>query len=701
MARHRDALTPAVGRSSFSKRRLSLRSQSRPRALRTDSAPKESTPPASTGAATLQRVPRDPFTPHVFRRPSGIWIPVDPPVATAPFDERGDFVVARRGGRDVGAAGDEPNEGVVRCAASLGNIGLPALSLDSVVALVETLPFEPSMAFLSPIAGELHHRRNEPQAQLRLAGRLLGGEPFERLSRWVQATADRLVFDERYLTALQRLLVERARRVEGFELTSHERAVLVTCLLAMGDVLPDRTPPEPDHDGRVDLGAWNAFLVQSGAYYDEPYVLEAVARAYTMLAEFANAPDAQAHKDFCPLDAWASEDSGGATLIDQLTAGIALGVGSRALDPDASLEERGAALIDRGFLRDVAVSDHEKRIFRALAATREEMRSAFAASAGPHALSWDHTVFEKRPFLRRADGRLQLVSPRALVSWMGRGLYFRMLDAARDRRRSDRPDETLAPRYTRFVGTLAELYVLRLVEDAHRAAIDAGTAVVSSEQPYKVGKRRLLSPDVSIAQPPDLVLIEVVSGRLPLVARIGGDRADVETALRKLVIGKLAALQRRVGDVLASRVEIPGMPNDCPLRIWPVLVHAGEGLLQTRVLWQWIGAHLEQGAFGDARVQSPTIADLDDLEPLLSLVERGHTLPGLLAGLNATAYATVPPRNWVADVHGLLAEERPRFVERQFGRAMRDVYARLFPDSTRFDAEWARRFHVGVGEDGG
>jgi len=81
---------------------------------------------------------------------------------------------------------------------------------------------------------------------------------------------------------------------------------------------------------------------------------------------------------------------------------------------------------------------------------------------------------------------------------------------------------------------------------------------------------------------------------------------------------------------------------------------------------------------------------LDDLEPLLALVERGQTLPELLTNLKSSQYAAMPPRNWIAAAHALSADTRPRYVNAGFRRAMHDVHRRLIPDSTRFDELGAR-----------
>ncbi len=542
------------------------------------------------------------------------------------------------------------------------------------------------MSYLSPIAAGLYHARHEPRLHMRLAFQVFGEGPMlEAIREFMGECSDRLIFDERYLTALQRLLVVYASPSAQLSrvLTSHQRATLLTCLLSMGDVLPEWSPPEPSASGDYDVSAWTNYAVQRGAYYNTPDMLEGIVRASTMLIDIANEPDLEKHPDYCPLETWAVEDFEGLTLPDQLAVGMALAVGTRALDPAATLHER-LAYIERGFLQDVPYGDREEAIFDAISATHEDLRDRFqSAGTRPDDFVWDHTVFEQRPFLRRNDNTFILISPRALAAWMGRGLYFRALDSARSKPRPGHPGQTLAPRFLTFGGVLAERYVLRLVEASHQraAAIPASSAVVRGEQSYSIGKRDLLSPDVSVAQPPDLVLMEVYSGRIPREARITSSKDLMEQALNKMISLKLSELQARIADVLDEHVKLPGASDTGSLRVWPMLVLASEGLLQIPPLWRWTFEQLPEGAFSDQRVRPITICNLDDLEPLLALVERGETLPALLTAFHNSSYAQLPPRNWIAATQGLPASERPAYVDAQYKKAMDDVRRRLYPHS--------------------
>ena len=570
--------------------------------------------------------------------------------------------------------------------------------MDVLLEVIASLPFEASMTYLGPLAAGLHHARHETRLHLRLAEQVFGQGPMlDAICRFVVAGPDRLVFDERYLTALQRLLVEHAQADAGVSITPHERAELLTCLLAMGDVLPDWSPPEPAANGEYDVSAWTTYTVQRGAYYNAPYVLEAIARTTTMLVDIANEPDLATYHALCPLEEWAAEEACAASLTEQVAHGVAMAIGSRALDPSATLADR-LKHIEPGYMKQTGLSDREEAIFDAISADHDRLRAMFAsAGSGPQQLAWDHTPFEQRPFLRRSDGSLILISPSALVSWLGRGLYFRMLDAANARTHPTNSRRRRGPAFLQFTGVLGERFALRLIECSHRDKIGARRVVISGEQLYGGSARERRSPDVAVAQASDLVLFEVFSGRIPRVARIGGAPADVEKALSKMILEKLNQLQKRVADILNDEVAIPGVSKGGAISIWPVILLAGDGVLQTPILWKWIRDRLPDGAFLDDRVRPPTICDLDDLDPLLVLVERGATLPDLLESFHSSGHAEFSPRNWVAATQGLFEHERPAYIHQRFEKTMRQVHQQLFPRSDGFRLEGTAKVSSAAG----
>jgi hypothetical protein len=561
-------------------------------------------------------------------------------------------------------------DGVVQVPANWQElIGTGPESLEAILEQVRELPFQAAMGYLSALATGLYHARRETHLHLRLAREAFGDGPvLDLIRRFLADGPDRLVFDERHLTVLQRLLVEHAQESAAEMLSDHQRATLLFCLLGIGDVLPEWSPPDPADDGDYDTTAWTIYSIQRGAYYNTPELYESIVRAHTMLVEIASEPDLAKHHLYCPLDDWASKESG-ASLSEQLAFGFALAVGTQVLNPKLTLAQRTVA-VQPGYLRQTPFAARESEIFNVVSSTRDELKAAFsAAGVSDEHLAWDHAPFDQRPFLRRPDGMLMLISPTSLTAWMSNGLYFRILDAARAHNR--------VRKFTAFNGVLAERYVHRLIS----ASIDASRepAVVSTERLYSVGKREILSPDVAIAQPPDVVLVEIYSGRIPREARVAASPQTVEGALEKMVLAKLSELQDRVGDLLAGHFKLPGAGEIDDARIWPVVLLAGEGIFQMPMLWRWIAERLPRGAFSDPRVRPPTLCNLDDLDPLLVLVERGETLPQLLEELHDSRYATLPVRNWIAATRRLALQDRPRYVDNQYRQIMDDTRRRLFP----------------------
>jgi hypothetical protein len=312
-------------------------------------------------------------------------------------------------------------------------------------------------------------------------------------------------------------------------------------------------------------------------------------------------------------------------------------------------------------------AERSDRLAHAISATREEFRYAFSTSGQTDAhIAWDHTPFEQQPFLRGEDGSLMLLSPRALQAWMTRGIYFRMMEAARGREDAGTTERSRVERFTRFCGPLAERYVLRLVERSYEAHEPERPVSVSGEQRYRLGKSPALSPDVAISQPPDLVLVEVYSGRVPRQARVNPTRHEVNATLEKMLITKLGKLQDRIADLLAERVTLPGVCDIETLKVWPMVLLAGEGIALTPILWRWVEMFLPDGSFSDERVGPPTVCSLDEFERLLVLVERGESLPALLASFHGSAYSRLPILNWIADTYTIEADEIATFVDEQY-----------------------------------
>jgi hypothetical protein len=147
--------------------------------------------------------------------------------------------------------------------------------------------------------------------------------------------------------------------------------------------------------------------------------------------------------------------------------------------------------------------------------------------------------------------------------------------------------EALSARFTRFCGPLAERYALRLVHRSYdvRETTEPPT-VISGERPYKIGKDTCDTPDVVISHPGEPALVEVYSGRIPLHARVTPNPQATQYVLEKMVISKLRQPQDRIGDLLTGGMKLPAVDDVSALRVWPVLLLAGEGMSLTPILWR-------------------------------------------------------------------------------------------------------------------
>jgi hypothetical protein len=561
------------------------------------------------------------------------------------------------------------------------DLGLPRLTYEQVVRNLSTIPFEPAIAHVSALAAEVFHHSDDADYQLELARELYEDRQFLTRLRWfVQSEPGMLVFDERYVTVLQRLLVEHAAPTKGATgLTGAQTATLLTSLLAVPGIVSSKAPDAPPAPGSEDeqLDDWTAFIVQGGAYYEKPDLGDAIARAHALYCDLAHDPMFRAHPDACPLEEWMRSDYG-VGLDEQLAAGFAATIVSKAVQPDLGLLGRKVAL-QPGWLRPGPLEDREAELVAGLSASREELREAFAeAGTTIEHVSWDRAPFEQRPFLRFDDGRLFPLSPRMIFSWFTAGVYYRLLDSASARRRPDRPDKTMLTTFTGFVGALSEEYVVRVTREALSAHVAADQARVHGDMEYQVGRDLKRSPDIAVHEGEDLVLVEVFSGRLPRLARVLADEQRISAALGKVIIGKLDELARATEDVLAGAVPYPDFDPGAIRRVWPVLVLSAGGIVQLPVLWRYIERRIARGAFADGRIARLTIATLDDYEPLLAISEE-HRVPlsALLAEYHSSAHTEQPPRNWVRVAYAREGPTRPKWVQSCYWAATNEMKARL------------------------
>jgi hypothetical protein len=547
------------------------------------------------------------------------------------------------------------------CAPTSADLKLAGCELEEIVDALRVIPFEAGMLALSALAAELYHHGRDAQYQLGLSAEFHDSDMRWRIERFLsEDPSSHVVFDPRHVLALQRLMIlhasDETRAVRPAEL--HQ---LTRRLLDLSEALPTS---EPEGDGQevVDLEGWNRYLAQSSAWYHEPYVLEALARAYTMFVELASEPEFRIKAGRIELENRLL-DAYGLGLSEQIGVGLACATLTHAISPEVQLAKRFVVL-ERGFLSAGALADREQQAVDLLSSTRAQLRTCLLQGGDtPQHTAWDHSALEASPFLLATSGQLRLISPRLLVSWMSRGLHYRLLDAAGDGQEPPAARQARG-RFLTFTGDLGEEYVRRVVRSSLADAERSGAVRVYGEVEYYVTKKRHDSPDVAIAAGPDLVLIEVYSGRMSRAARTqAGSRALIEFIDRSTA-QKLCELADRTRDLLAQDLRYEDVAIAEVRRIWPVLVLAGDGLIESPLLWDYLQENAPRAFISDERVRRPVICDLDDLEPLLALCEDGRHLPDLLGGFLGSEYRNQPPRNWIW--HNFKGNHRASFVERQF-----------------------------------
>jgi hypothetical protein len=573
------------------------------------------------------------------------------------------------------SAAPQPSD-MLLVAPGTSDLGYPAASLGEVIDLLEEVPFEPAMLLTSVLAAEIYHHPRDAERHLRYAADLFWPAALDRLQRFVAEDASRLVFDLRLILALQRLLITHAapdpEPTRG--LTQREIYNLARALLGLGDALPRADPPAPREGEEPDWYAWTSFFAQSGAWYDDPYVLEAVARSYAVFAEIASSPELADHVARSEVDDRMTAIYG-LDLAEQLGVGLACAAITKAVDPDVQPSER-AVHVAPGFLSAGRLADREPAGLALISGTREQLQDALRAGGEqPDQIAWDNSVLERYPLVCLPGSRYRLLSPRALVSWMTRGMHYRLLDAAGHGLTGTEALRARS-RFLTFAGALGEQYALRVVRSSLRHSEAARAVRVSGEAEYYVGRDRRDSPDVAIASGPDIVLLEVYSGRMSLQARTDASSAALEDFVQRAVADKLSELADRIDDLLAGHLRHDDVDLAIVRHIWPVLVLAGDAIAPTPLLWGHLRSNRPRCFNDDARVRRPIICDLDDLESLLALAEEGQHLPELLSQFLRSGAEEFPPRNWISRAYG--HERRPSFVEDGYRHAMDDVIHRLF-----------------------
>jgi hypothetical protein len=566
--------------------------------------------------------------------------------------------------------------GTMLAAPTAEDLGLAVTTLQDAIGLVSGVPFLPAMLLVSALAAELYHRPRDIRRQLDFARAFLSNALVAKMAMFMDDDpTGHVVFDARFVHALQRVLIVHAAEdpTPPRMLDEGEAEQVLGALLALGAGLPAAVPPDHDLEN-PDWRGWTSFITQSSGWYGDPYVVDAVARSYTMFSEIPSSAALQRHAARSEIDERMIE-SYSLGLAEQLAGGLAAVVVTKALTPDMPPEERPGLGPD--FLGDAAVAAHADAVISLLSATRGELRDdLLRAGDTPEKIAWDHSALEAHPLLRLPNGQMELMSPKALVAWMTRGMHYRLLDAA-GRGLDGKAKEKARGLFLTYTGALGQEYVRRVVNASLATAQRAGAVRMLPEIEYCVGDRRKDSPDVGIDAGPDVVLFEVYSGRMGIPARTGASEEALADFVNRATGEKLVELADRTRELLSGDLVYEGVDLAIVRRIFPVVVLAGEPLIQQPLLWGHLRSAFPRAWIRDGRVQRPVLLDLDDLEALLTLAEAGHHLPDLLAEFLASEFSELPPRNWATRHHDI--DRRPTYVNDQYRAAVASVRQVMYP----------------------
>jgi hypothetical protein len=292
----------------------------------------------------------------------------------------------------------------------------------------------------------------------------------------------------------------------------------------------------------------------------------------------------------------------GLDMAEQLGVGLAFAALTRAVDDQAQVRDRGVQLTT-GFLAGGSLAEREADGTALISATRDELRAALVASGEqPSQIAWDHSVLERFPIIRLSGDRFRVLSPRALVAWMTRGVHYRLPDAAGSGLHGSAARDSRGM-YLTYTGALGEAYVRRLMTASLRNAEAAGAIRMHDEVEFFVGTDRMDGPDVTVDDCTDVILTEVYSGRMSRQARSDASSDALQEFVRRAVADKLIELAARTRNLLDGDLRYDGLDLSNVCRNWPVLVLAGDAITPTPLLWGHLRVTCADEFLPDARVQ--------------------------------------------------------------------------------------------------
>jgi hypothetical protein len=613
-------------------------------------------------------VPWEIVVPQFALQPSGLWLPGSSPSLVSQATDLSPGV-------GVGAAALPSWTDQVATYITASELGYPPQTRRQLIAAVASLPFEQTMLALTHLQKELARDGLDRDAQERLVDRLLPNDTeFKRKLKAAVGIDSRAVFlSEQGLLVFQRLAMQYAAE-DARATTNLDEARFVALMFTipdayLADVKPRDEPNSPE-EGLLQQ------LIASGGLYDSDWVGAAIGRAHALYAVLAQTPEARAHPQFCDTAQW-METAYSTSVTELQAAGIGLAANGEMYSDEGT---PGPLWTPVEVLEGTGLGLRAKPAAAALSAPRDWYQAQFAMHDNDlRYIARDFRPIFQRPFLRRADGSLLALSPRALGVALGdRGIYYRLLDLARDQGQAERR------RFTNFNGWLYETYAVQAAQAAFPAplrGITPGIQVLGDRQ-YRVRRGSSRTPDILIlCGETDLIAIEITSSHLTARSVIEGDSTSVFRDLSKSLDKKITQLYARIDDIVENRAAIAEVNLRAVNRIWPIVVYS-DSVFLSGPLWN----HLERTSGPNvprSKVQPLTLMDMPDYERFLSL--SASTWPTTILERktrphwrhrNFGAWLTEDPD--APQSHGL-----PEVASRLWATAFTEASRRLFPEQFR------------------
>lgn len=282
--------------------------------------------------------------------------------------------------------------------------------------------------------------------------------------------------------------------------------------------------------------------------------------------------------------------------------------------------------------------------------------------------------FEQTPVLRTERGLL-VMDEVALWKRITSGLYWVVHDYIKNVRA---PGTDMNLRWNEAYSEMVEM----AVEDQLHAMAppllgSEGTLFFTEEdleRAYGSGQRA----DAAVDFGDVLMLTEVVSGQLAVATRIEGSIRKFKDDTSRLVIEKCEQLEAASQAILRDESSLTRSEPVPGRRILPVVV-VGGGYPVSRLTMAYIREELERlGILQDPRVMPLAIIDMDELEMLEGLAERGTNPVDVLRAWRESALGEWPFSLYVINTYGPWGPaNRPTRMRESVDRTFEDIVDRL------------------------